>query len=82
MPIGDPWPTFWPMVSAPLPPDSTHQWQVPMAPIQTQEDIRARAYQMARDEMPEWSSRAEVMAAADEIFEYLRFGTKPEPKAS
>lgn len=69
---------FWPK-SSPLPPDRTPVWATPVEAPQAHEDIRTRAYKMARDEMPEWSSRAEVMAAADEIFEYLRYGTKPQP---
>lgn len=47
---------------------------------QGHEAVRARAYEMARSEMPEWSTRVEVMTAADEIFEYLRCGTKPQTK--
>jgi len=68
---------FWPPTTAPMPPDCTHPWIAPMAPIQTPADIRAKAYQMARAEFPDGCDRMLVMEAADEIYEYLLRGAKP-----
>jgi hypothetical protein len=66
-------------------------WRVPVMsgvtvteskPTVAEIEARARAYELAKAELPAGASRAIVMAAADEIFAYLMYGIKPAPKAA
>ncbi|WP_149313523.1 hypothetical protein [Methylobacterium sp. P1-11] len=68
-------------------PDAT-RWRIPMPPsggpigskpipANILAETRARAYELAKAELPTTANRAAVMAAADEIFTYLMYGLKP-----
>jgi hypothetical protein len=67
----------WPTSSAPSNPPSGGFVESKPIPANVLAETRARAYEMAKAECPPGSPRSDVMAAADEIFQYLMYGRKP-----